>query len=208
MEPPLYVGLTLFRQADERPKMAEVLRILSAFVCTASGPIPTPIGVGALYHPAAASPRVVRAEPVGRLRCSAARHRRFGVHLELFANRRVMIVPAGIGMAPPLVRDGATVRSGRCSYAVRTRQPTGVLEVASGSRLTLGDLFAVWGRPLSRSRLAGYRARRGERIRAWVGGCPWTGPLRAIPLRRHDQIVLEGGGYVPPHATYRFPRGL
>ena len=104
--------------------------------------------------------------------------------------------------------DGATVRSGRCSYPVRTRQPTGVLEVTTGTRLTLGDLFAVWGRPLSRSRLVGYRARRGERIRAWVGGCPWTGSLGAIPLRRHAQIVLEGGGYVPPHATFRFPRGL
>ena len=111
-------------------------------------------------------------------------------------------------LALPPVRDGATVRSGRCSYAVRTRQPTGVLEIDAQSRLTLGDLFAVWGRPLSRFRLAGYRARPGERIRAWVGGCPWTGRLRAIPLRRHAQIVLEGGGYVPPHATFLFPPGL
>jgi len=188
--------------------MFDLLRLLSAFFCTASGPIPTPIGVGALYHPSATSPLVVRAEPVGQLRCSGASRTRFGVHLELFANRRVMIVPAGIGMAPPLVRDGATVRSGRCSYPVRTRQPTGVLEVARGSGLTLGDLFAVWGRPLSQTRLAGYRARRGERIRAWVGGCPWNGPLRRIPLRRHAQIVLEGGGYVPPHATFLFPRDL
>ena len=74
--------------------------------------------------------------------------------------------------------------------------------------VSLGDLFAVWGRPLSRSRLAGYRARRGEQIRAWVGGCPWRGPLGRIPLRRHAEIVLEGGGFVPPHATFLFPRGL
>lgn len=188
--------------------MSDLLRLLSAFFCTASGPVPTPIGVGALYHPLAASPRVVHADPIGRLRCSSARRLRFGVHLELFANRRVMIVPAGIGIAPPLARDGATVTSGRCSYPVRTTQPTGVLELATGSRLTLGDLFDVWGRPLSRSRLAGYRARSGERIRAWVGGCAWNGPLRRIPLRRHAQIVLEGGGYVPPHATFLFPRGL
>jgi hypothetical protein len=188
--------------------MFDFLRLLSAFVCTASNPVPTPIGVGPLYHPTPHSPRVARAAPVGRLRCSNLPRKRFGVHVELFANRRVMILPAGIGMAPPLVRDGATVRSGRCSYAVRTRQPTGVLEIDAQSRLTLGDLFAVWGRPLSRFRLAGYRARPGERIRAWVGGCPWTGRLRAIPLRRHAQIVLEGGGYVPPHATFLFPPGL
>ena len=130
------------------------------------------------------------------------------MHVELFANRRVMVVPAGIGIAPPLVRDGATVRSGWCSYPLRTQQPTGVLEVERGNPLTLGDLFAVWGRPLSRSRLAGYRARPGERIRAWVGGCPWKGRLDRIPLRRHAQIVLEGGGFVPPHASFLFPRGL
>jgi len=188
--------------------MFEFLRWLSALVCTAGGPIPTPIGVGPLYHPTPTSPPVARAAPVGRLTCVGTRRRRYGVHLELFANRRVMIVPAGIGIAPPFVRDGAAIRSGRCSYPVRTRQPTGVLEVENVGRLTLGDLFAVWGRPLSRSRLAGYHARRGERIRAWVGGCPWTGSLRAIPLGRHAQIVLEGGGYVPPHASYLFPRGL
>jgi hypothetical protein len=186
----------------------DFLRLLSAFFCTASGPIPTPIGVGPLYHPSPSSPPVVRADPIGRLRCSSERRQRFGVHLELFANRRVIIVPAGIGMAPPLRRHGATVGSARCSYPVRTRQPTGVFEVEAGRRLTLGDAFSVWGRPLSRSRLAGYRARRGERIRAWVGGCPWTGSLRRIPLRRHAQIVLEGGGFVPPHASYLFPRGL
>ena len=189
-------------------RIFDFLRVLSAFICTAGGPIPTPIGVGPLYHPGAASPPVLRAEPVGPFRCSSARRGRFGVHLELFANRRVMIVPAGIGIAPPLVRDGATVRSGRCSYPIRTRQPTGVFEVERGSRLTLGDAFAVWGRPLSRTRLAGYRARRGDQIRAWVGGCPWRGPLARIPLQRHAQIVLEGGGFVPPHASYLFPRGL
>jgi hypothetical protein len=28
-----------------------------------------------------------------------------------------------------------------------------------------------------------------------------------MPLARHDQIVLEVGGYVPPHARYLFPVG-
>jgi hypothetical protein len=188
--------------------MSDFLRLLSAFFCTTAGPIPTPIGVGALYHPTPTSPQVARARPVGRLRCSNARTRRLGVHLELFLGRRVVIVPAGIGVAPPLERDGAFVRSGRCSYPVRTLQPTGVLEVEAGSRLTLGDLFSVWARPLSRSRLAGYRVKRGDRVRAFVAGCEWLGPLRRIPLRRHAQIVLEAGGYVPPHAAFLFPRGL
>jgi hypothetical protein len=163
-----------------------------------AAPVPTPIGVGPLYHPPA------RALPATGLRCTAGEPERFGVHLELFARRLVVILPAGIGIAPPLVRDGAYVRAGRCSYPLRTREPTGVIEVRSGSRLTLGQLFAVWGEPLSPTRLVGFRGR----VSAFVGGRVWTGDPRAIPLTRHAQVVLEVGGYVRPHATFLFRHGL
>ena len=142
---------------------------------------PTPIGAGPLFHPPAAS------RPAG-LRCSAAEPR-YGVHLELFANDRVVIVPAGI-------------RS-RC---VRTRWPVGVIEVRG--RQTLGGFFRVWGQPLSPTRLAGFRTRRDSPVRAYVGGRRWPGRLGDIRLRRHAQIVLELGRYVPPKKTFLFPRGL
>src|SRR5689334_9559651 len=129
-------------------------------------PAPRPIGAGPRYHPAATSGSVASALPVGPLRCSAAPVPRFGVHLELFAGRLVVVAPAGIGVAPPLRRDGAYVRGGRCSYPARTREPTGVVEVAAGRRLTLGQLFDLWGRPLSPTRLAGFRGR----VTAFVAG--------------------------------------
>jgi hypothetical protein len=146
--------------------------------------IPTPIGVGALYHPAPA------AHSAGLL-CTRG-GARYGVHLELFAHRRVVIVPAGIG-----VRRG-------CSYPLRTRTPTGVVEVRHGTRLTLGRLFDVWGTSLSRTGLGDFRGS----VRAFLDGRPWRGDLRAIPLRPHAQIVLELGGYIPPHPSYRFRDGL
>jgi hypothetical protein len=169
---------------------------------------PVPIGAGKAYHPGATSAAVARSEPVGRLRCSRTPVRRVGIHLELFAARRAVVIPPGIGIAPPFARDGAYVRGGRCSYPLRTVNPTGVFEIRPGIELTLGDLFAVWGQPLGRNQLAAFRARRGERVRAWVGGRAWRGRLSAIPLRRHAQIVLEVGGFVPPHPRYLFPRGL
>src|SRR4051812_49883886 len=104
------------------------------------------------------------------MRCHRNERRRFGVHIELFAARRVMLVAPGVGVAPPRVRDGAYVRGGRCSYPLRTREPTGVVEVeATGRPKTLGDMFAVWGQPLSRRRMAGFRGQ----ARALVGGRPW-----------------------------------
>ena len=105
-------------------------------------------------------------------------------------------------MMPPLVRDGALVARARCSYDVRTRAPIGIVEVVPGRGVTIGDLFRVWGQPLARDRIAGFRGR----VRAYVAGSRWRGDVRAIPLRRYAQIVLEVGGYVPPHRFFLFGR--
>lgn len=163
------------------------------------------VGPDARWRPPSLSAAVARAQPVRGMRCARAEPRRYGAHVELFAARRVVIVASGIGIAPPRVRSGAYVRSGRCSYPLRTREPTGVVEVAdSGRGYTLGDLFALWGQPLGPSRLAEFRGR----VSAFVGGRPRPGDPREIPLTRHAQIVLEVGGHVPPHTRYHFPPGL
>jgi len=129
------------------------------------------------------------------MRCSRTEPPRFGVHLEVFVRRRTVIVPAGIGVAPPHRGRPPYVRGGRCSYPLRTREPTGVVEVARGSRRTLGDLFDVWGRPL-----------RGSHV--WVGGRRHRGDPRTIPLLPHAQIVVADDPRVPVHARYAFPPGL
>jgi hypothetical protein len=135
--------------------------------------------------------------------CTRQRPALYGVHIELFAAKRVVLIPPGIGIAPPRVRDGARVPGGRCAYPLRTHEPTGVIAVA-GSGLTLGDVFAVWGQPLSPARMAGFKGR----VRAYVGGRRWRRGPRAIPLVRHAQIVLEVRGYVAPHSAFLFPPGL
>lgn len=176
-------------------------------VAAASGgqqpPAPRPIGVGFAYHPlpgdAAAAGRAI-----GLHHCTGSARFRYGVHLEVFANRLVVLVPAGIGVATPLRRSGPYVLSGRCSYALRTREPTGVFEVSLGRIPTLGEAFAIWGQPLSRTRLAGFRGT----VSAFVSGRRIAGDPRSIRLGRHAQVVLEVGGYVRPHVRYLFARGL
>jgi hypothetical protein len=175
---------------------------------TANRLVPTPIGAGPRFHPPASNPRVVRREEIAGLRCSARSQRRFGVHVELFARGRVVLVPAGIGVAPPWRLTRPQVLDGSCSYAARTTTPTGVIEIAEGTKLTLGTFFAIWGQPLRSDRLAGFSARPGQRVRAYVGGVRWRGDVRAIPLRRHAEIVLELGRYIPPHESYLFGMGL
>lgn len=186
--------------------LACVLSVALPGAAVAAEPVPSPIGAGARYHPGALAERLAAAAPVSGLRCTSAARPRFGAHLELFANRRVVIVPAGIGIAPPHRRRGPYVLGGRCSYPARTREPTGVIEIERGASLTLGQLFRLWGQPLSRTRLSGFTSR--TPLRAFVDGHRWSGDPRAIPLRRHAEIVLELGGYVPPHAAYLFQGGL
>lgn len=167
-----------------------------------------PHGSGPRFAPASLSARSASGASIAGLRCGPA-GRRFAAHLELFAAGRVLLVPAGIGMAPPRRRDGAYVRSARCSYPLRTREPTGVIEVSPRRRpFTLGELFAIWGQPLSRRRLCGWRAGRGRGVAAFVGGRRYRGDPRTIALRQHAQIVLEVGPRIAPHARYRFPLGL
>jgi hypothetical protein len=166
---------------------------------------PTPIGVGARYRPAAASREVRRGEPIGELRCASGGDR-FGIHLELFAFGRVVVVPSGIGVAAPLRVRGAEVSALGCSYPARTLAPTGVVEILRGSRLRLRDLFRIWNQPLGHGQLAGFTS--SSPLLVFVNGQRWKGDPSDIPLRRHAQIVLELGAFVPPHPRFLFPGDL
>lgn len=156
------------------------------------GPIyPWPIGPGPRYQPAAANAAVRAGRPVGELRC--ANGRRFAVHLELFANRKVVVVPRGIGIA----KDG-------CRYPLSTTAPTGVLHVLAGQTYTLGDLFRVWGRRLDAARLLSFRGR----VSVFVNGRPVRGNPLSVTLEKHDEIVVEVGPHIAPHVDYLFPKGV
>jgi hypothetical protein len=167
---------------------------------------PWPIGIGPGYRIAAAPVAVREGRSVGRFRCAANAGRRFGVHIELFARRRVVIVPGGVGVARPSRTHFSRIRPGACTYPLRTLDPTGVIEVRPGAKATLGDFFRVWGQSLGPRRIAGFRTR--APILAFVGGRRRRGDPRTIPLTHHAQIVLELGGYVAPHPRYLFPPGL
>jgi hypothetical protein len=183
--------------------------VLALALVSAGSPLPPdvkpwPIGAGPGFRVDAAPAVVEAGTKVGSLSCTRAGTRRFGVHLEIFVRRQVLIVPQGIGVAQPSRRHFGRVVPGRCTYPLRTLDPTGVIEVRG--RRTLGDFFAVWGQQLGRRRVAGFSTRTD--VLAFVAGRRWRGALADIPLVQHAQIVLEVGGYVRPHPRYLFPKGL
>jgi hypothetical protein len=158
-----------------------------------------PIGVGPRFHPP------VSGQVSGS--CAAALGPRDEVHVEVFAANRVLLLPAGIGTSPPRATLDGRVTSARCYGALVTLDPTGVVLVRPGARLTLGTLFGSWGQPLSRTRLASFTAAPGSEVTVFVDGRPWRDTPAAVPLTRHAEIVLEVGPHVPPHSSYAFPPG-
>ncbi len=160
-----------------------------------------PIGAGPRFRPGVRSGGSARPS-----RCTSTLGRRYGVHLELFAADRVVLLAPGIGVRRPSRSVGGRITQARCYGALATIDPTGVVLVRPGARLTVGDLFAAWGRPLGARELLSFRAR--GRVRAYVDGRRWTRTAPgAIPLTRHAEIVLELGPYVPPHRSFAFAPG-
>jgi hypothetical protein len=118
-------------------------------------------------------------------------------HLDVFADGARVHVPAGIGAAGP------------CTYWLHTDAADGVIAVTSPQRraFTLGDVFDIWGAPLTRTRVLGFDLGPRRRLRAFVDGRSVAGDPRAIRLRDRREIALVIGrqpGVVP--ADFAFPR--
>lgn len=110
-------------------------------------------------------------------------------HLQLFDRGRRVTVPAYIGISP----------AGNCLYWLHTHAADGIIHIESpvNKTFTLGEFFNIWQQPLSRTRADGIAAPRGHRLRVTVNGRVWPGDPRAIPLRDHEEIVIQNG---PPYA--------
>jgi hypothetical protein len=178
-------------------------RLVDVFA-PAAPPAPPPVSREPGFVLPAASPQTLRGRAVAGMRCLATRDVD-AVHVEIFVDRKVLLLPAGIGLRPPLRRSGLSrLAGGACAYPLQTLDPTGTVLVDRSRPRVLGDLFAVWGQRLAARRLLSFAGR----VHVFRNGREWQGDPRQVPLRRHDSVVLEIGGYVAPHSRYLFPAGL
>jgi hypothetical protein len=124
-------------------------------------------------------------------------------HLDLFVDGKRVTVPAGIGIDP----------NQEFIAALHTHDPSGVLHVESDvpKTFTLGQMFGVWGVPLSSTQLGGMRAGGGKQIKAWVNGKPLSGDPAKVDLASHQEFVIAYGTPAqmpkPVPSRYAFPPG-
>lgn len=163
-----------------------------------------PASLLAAVRPIGRGPRF-RPGPGDRVRgaCRSPLGRRQEAHLEIFGANRVVLLAAGIGTrGPRSFRDGRLIAA-RCFGALVTLDPTGVVYLRPRGTPTVGELFELWGQPLSNRRIASFT---GGQVRVYVDGHPVrSASPGTTPLRNGAEIVLEVGPRVPPHSHFSFP---
>ena len=143
-------------------------------------------------------------QPVDGITCGGMEYSTLHIHthLSIFYHGTQLAVPKLVGAAP-LPPQG-------CLYWIHTHSMDGIIHVESpvlapeGSPgFELGMFFDIWGQPLARDNVAGLKGP----VIAYVNGTLYDGDLRAIPLRSHQQVVLEIGTPTVPPPNYAFPPG-
>lgn len=152
------------------------------------------------------TPQGGHGQPVDGITCMGMEGANLHIHthLALFYKGKQIMIPALIGAS-----GNPTSPQNACLYWIHTHSGDGIIHVespevnapATGGRYTLGMLFDIWGQPLERNNIAGFKGP----VTVYVNGTQYDGDLHSIPLMSHEQITLEVGTPVVPPPNYAFP---
>lgn len=118
-------------------------------------------------------------------------------HLTLLDAGRELTIPSNIGFK----------YSDDCLYWTHTHSPSGgIIHIESPYTIkpTLGDFFRVWGVPISSHRVWKLATKAGQKMRVWLNQRPYKGNPANIPLKSHQDIVIEVGPPFKKMPPYNF----
>ncbi len=131
-------------------------------------------------------------------------------HLSFFVNGSRLAIPDVIGFYYPGAEFNGFTDTARCVYYLHTHDADGYIhmEAPSVMQFTLGQLFDIWGEPLSSTGIAGfsgsvmaYTATAPSGFRSTSGPfSQYLGDLRSLQLTSHEEVAIEVGPtfVVPP----------
>jgi hypothetical protein len=154
----------------------------------------------------ASSPTTISGQPVNSIQCETGEQlaTHYHAHVDILWKNQPVPIPANTGIPS----------GGNCLYWMHTHDDSGVIHIEApvgqaSRKFTLGDFFAVWGQPLSRTQVATLQVGSGNQLKIWVNGTPYTGDPSNIVLKSHEQIVIEiGPPFTQPPPTFSWPAGL
>jgi len=111
-------------------------------------------------------------------------------HLSIFMNGQALAIPANVG----IVQFTPTTD---CHYYVHTHDHSGKIhmEAAAPTTFTLGNLFAIWGMPLTTTNVAGITNLPLTAVYITENGTvtQFTGDPTTIPMTSHRHIAIVLG---------------
>jgi hypothetical protein len=125
--------------------------------------------------------------PIDGIRCDQMEGAVFHIHqhLTILDHGKPITIPSDIGR--PLAAS--------CLYWLHTHTDDGIIHVESPvfRTFTLGQVFDIWGQPLSSTNAAGIKVAKGQ-LRVYVNGELVKGDPRKVELAQHSDIAIEAGG--------------
>lgn len=134
------------------------------------------------------------------VQCSASEQVAYHIHahLSVYVDGALRPIPGGIGVVAPVPQStaqGTFYQASTCYYWLHVHAADGVIhvEAPTEAQYTLGQFFAVWQQPLTRTTVASATGRE----TVYVDGRRYTGDPAAIVLRSHENIQIDIGAAVP-----------
>ncbi len=170
-----------------------------------SAPIPIAIGqtIGASTFAAGDSAAGGQGQTVQGIACDGSvpiQH--IHAHLTIIANGVQRAIPLAVGAVGTEVISNFVVDA-RCFYWLHTHDATGIVHVEAplSTPFTMGELFAIWGEPLTRSNVTGFQGP----VVAFVDSTRFDGDLSTLAFQERQQITLIVGTIPDTIPVYAFP---
>jgi len=118
--------------------------------------------------------------------------------LGIYLNGQLQSLPKDIGVVAPKATSQR-----ECVYPANTRDASGKIRIDTSAVMTLGQFFAIWGRPLSRTNVAGLTD---QPIQVYINDNgnleEYTGDLASLQLLPQREITIEVGSSLAQIPTY------
>ena len=158
-----------------------------------AGPEGVPLEVGT---PLASANSAATGEAVNGIQCGASEQTAYHIHthLTVFVDGQLRPLPPGIGIVTPVAQqtpDGPFYGATTCYYWLHVHAQDGIIHIESPTTrtYTLGEFFAIWGQPLSNSRIGPITGS----LTVFVDGRAYTRDPHNIDLGSHEDIQIDVG---------------